>query len=71
MNQFKHILYYFSVTMVFVYIVLAVLLLFTDLLPQIQEPNRKVLGIILFAYTLFKSYKIFVHKRRQNVDDEN
>lgn len=72
MSNFKNALYYFSIVMIFVYLAVAMALIFSEsFVEELKQPNRTVLAILVILYAIFKFYRLFITKRSQPSDEEN
>ena len=71
MNQLKNSLHYFSIVMIFVYVIIAMILIFSDGIVILPQPNRSILAVVLLLYAAFKAYRVFTKSRAQQIDEEN
>ncbi len=69
-NYFKLFLKYLSYLMVIVYLVLASMLLFTNIYATAVKPfQRYALGGILFVYGVYRCFRLY--KEQKTMTDEN
>ncbi|MFZ4411915.1 MAG: hypothetical protein ACOYOV_02435 [Bacteroidales bacterium] len=70
-NSLHNFLAIFSYVMVFFYLSLSLILLFTNTFIYILTPiQRYSIGGMLLVYSIFRAYRIFISQKEAKNDDE-